>query len=209
MQACADRKHKTATLFREASDLSKMQSIHYQTFPWQLAGRITHRNCFVCSRWEKQDINSRYPPFDHKKEDSVQRGLRVKCWVASAPFGDELKLVDSLAYPEPSKAAGCPWLWFFFSSLRDLHIWSYFFFSRLSVNLMWFQNPFVSVLWRLILTQGCCVECCLPSPGSYTQNSALLSAVRWKCLPAVTFQVAVTSSIRCWNQHDISHGTSS
>lgn len=79
MQACADRKHKTATLFREASDLSKMQSIHYQTFPWQLAGRITHRNCFVCSRWEKQDINSRYPPFDHKKEDSVQRGLRVKC----------------------------------------------------------------------------------------------------------------------------------
>lgn len=97
----------------------------------------------------------------------------------------------------------------FFSSLRDLHIWSYFFFSRLSVNLMWFQNPFVSVLWRLILTQGCCVGCCLPSPGSYPQNSALLSAVRWKCLPAVTFQVAVTSSIRCWNQHDISHGTSS
>lgn len=74
MWTCAVRKHKTATLFREASDLSKMQSICYQTFPWQLAGRITHRNCFVCSQGEKHDINSRYPLFDHKKEDSVHRG---------------------------------------------------------------------------------------------------------------------------------------
>lgn len=70
MWICAVRKQKTATLFREASDL---QSVCYQTFPWQLVGRITHRNCFVCSQGAKQDINSSYPLFDHKKEDSVHR----------------------------------------------------------------------------------------------------------------------------------------
>lgn len=163
MWACLVRKHKAATLFREASDLSKMQSICYQTFPWQLAGRITHRSCFVCSQGEKQDINSRYPLFDHKKEDSVCRG----------PVGEVLSGLSSLwGWTQTRRPQ-----WSMKNCCAALALGLFQRFNRFGHPVLiqfhrTFKKPQLAsrglCLCSAILTQGCHHECCLPPLGSGT-----------------------------------------
>lgn len=171
MWTCAVRKHKAATLFREASDLSKMRSICYQTFPWQLVGRITHRNCFVCSQGEKQDINSRYPLFDHKKEGSAQRGP-----VSEAPSGLTSRWGWTPTWrPQwstkspPELLGTLGWDFFFQQPKRFQHPILIHFYKAFKKPQGTSKPLCLCLAARPLLSQGCHHECFLPSVGSGTQ----------------------------------------